>query len=205
MTGELEAGGLYSVAYFASRLGVSATPVREALFDLAHEGLVETERNRGFRIPLLDDHDLDEIFQIRVLLEVPSVRRLAGLIDVATIRQCRHYALRTVECTRRNDLVGFLQSDRVFHECLLRPLGNRRLVHVISQLRDAVRLHGLAKITGSPELIATAREHTEILDALAQHDAVKAERLMLRHLKHTRGIWAGRPEEAIPPIGREKS
>jgi len=197
VTGELEAGGLYSVSYFASRLGVSATPVREALFDLAHEGLVETVRNRGFRIPLLDDHDLDEIFEIRVLLEVPSMRRLADVVDDATMRKGRHHALRTVECARRNDLVGFLQNDRAFHECLLRTLGNRRLVSVISRLRDAVRLYGLAGIVGSPALVATAKEHLELLDALVQHDASRVERLMMRHLEHTRGIWAGRAE--TPP------
>lgn len=203
MTGELKAGGLYSVAYFASRLGVSATPVREALFDLAHEGLVETVRNRGFRIPLLDDHDLDEIFEIRVLLEVPSARRLVDLIDQVTMRQCRQHALQTVECARRNDLVGFLQTDRAFHECMLRPLGNRRLVNVISRLRDAVRLYGLVRIGGSPELVATAREHLEILDALSQHDAARTERLMMRHLTHTRGVWAGRDEP--PNIERART
>jgi len=202
VTGELTAGAIYSVSYFASRLGVSATPVREALFDLAHEGLVESLRNRGFRIPLLGDHDLDEIFEIRVLLEVPSVRRLSGRLDDATIRQCRHYALRTEECARRGELVGFLENDRLFHECLLRPLGNARLVALISRLRDAVRLYGLARMGGSPALVATAKEHAAILEVLVAGDGAGAERLMTRHLEHTRGIWAGRAESTSVPTRR---
>src|SRR4051794_29277007 len=69
VTGELEEGRLYSVGEFAQQLGVSATPVREAVFDLAHQGLVEVVRNRGFIIHPLKDQDLDDIFQLRVLLE----------------------------------------------------------------------------------------------------------------------------------------
>ncbi|MGH7758290.1 MAG: GntR family transcriptional regulator, partial [Candidatus Dormibacteria bacterium] len=77
VTGELAEEKIYPVAYFASRLAVSATPIREALFDLASQGLIEVVRNRGFRVPHLSEHDLDELFQLRRMVELTAVVELA--------------------------------------------------------------------------------------------------------------------------------
>src|SRR4051794_4783192 len=70
ITGEAEPGQIYSVRQFADRLGVSATPIREALLDLAGDGLVEAVRNRGFRILMPSEQDLDEIYRLRLMIEV---------------------------------------------------------------------------------------------------------------------------------------
>src|SRR5262245_66476625 len=88
-TGELESGRLYSVGEFAERLQVSATPVREALVNLAHLGLVEIVRNRGFVVPELSDHDLDQILQLRLFLEVRAIQQLAGNLVAPTTGPCR--------------------------------------------------------------------------------------------------------------------
>src|SRR5919202_296505 len=86
-TGEIRAGELYSVPTLAARLGVSATPVREAMLDLANEGLVEAVRNRGFRVVELTDADLDEILEVRVMLEVPAAGRLARALPADAAAQ----------------------------------------------------------------------------------------------------------------------
>jgi len=80
ITGAMEAGRVYSVPVLAEQLGVSLTPVREAMLDLVKERLLEPVRNKGFRVPVLSDHDLENIFEIRVLLEAPTAGRIAGLI-----------------------------------------------------------------------------------------------------------------------------
>ena len=67
--GQIEPGQVESVVNVAASLGVSVTPVREAIMDLANLGIVEVIRNRGFRVPVLTDHDLDEIMQLRTMLE----------------------------------------------------------------------------------------------------------------------------------------
>src|ERR1700683_2643301 len=71
VAGELRPGELYSAPALGERFGVSATPVREAMLDLARDGFVVAERNRGFRVVEMSDSDLDDILQIRLLLEVP--------------------------------------------------------------------------------------------------------------------------------------
>src|SRR6185369_10747857 len=72
ITGQMQPDQLYSVPRLATELGVSATPVREALLDLAREGLLEPVRNRGFRVVALTSTELKDIYAIRTMLEVPS-------------------------------------------------------------------------------------------------------------------------------------
>src|SRR5262249_22701997 len=77
VAGELRPGELYSAPALSERFGVSATPVREAMLELSKDGFVVAERNRGFRVVGVSEHDLDEISQIRLLLEVPITVEVA--------------------------------------------------------------------------------------------------------------------------------
>jgi DNA-binding GntR family transcriptional regulator len=190
VTGELEEGRLYSVGEFAQQLGVSATPVREAVFDLAHQGLVEVVRNRGFIIHPLKDQDLDDIFELRVLLEVPAVEALAGRLDADTVSRCGDLVQRCLDAARASDLAGFLEADRDFHLLLLNAHGNSRLVQIVDGLRDQTRLYGLPGLAASGHLVAGAEEHSLILNAIVAGDSAAVQTQLERHLRHTRGLWA---------------
>lgn len=192
--GVIEVGQIYPVQHFASRLGVSATPVREALIDLSKEGLVEAVRNRGFRIPPITEEDLDEILELRLMLEVPAVLIAAKRISSEEAETCRDLAAAATECGRAGDVLGFLDFDRRFHLRLLASGGNRRLVETVRRLRDEARLHGLRDLPRE-ELEVSALEHESLIDAVGHGDGETAAALMRRHLQHTRGIWVGRPEE----------
>jgi DNA-binding GntR family transcriptional regulator len=193
ITGELEAGKLYSVGEFAELLGVSATPVREALGDLEQLGLIEVIRNRGFRVPPLTDHDLDEIFQVRAMLEITALDEVILRLSAGDLAVCRELVRRCLHSAEARDLAGFLEADRDFHLTLLGTLGNVRLVEVVDRLRDQTRLYGLLSL--APErLVASAEEHAGLLEAIADRDAESARVHLRRHLEHTRGLWAGRPD-----------
>ena len=191
ITGQIEAGRLYPVAHFASQLGVSATPVREALLDLANEGLVEVVRNRGFRVVQLTEDDLDEIFHLRLMLEVPALRDICGKLSKGELAEHRRDAEAITRCAREGDLAGFLETDRIFHMRLLERTKNRRLCSIVGHLRDLARLYGLRDLIGSDVFVRSADEHLELLSALEAGDAALVEQLMTRHLQHTREIWAG--------------
>jgi DNA-binding GntR family transcriptional regulator len=194
--GQLEAGKVESVINVASRLGVSITPVREAVMDLANLGMVEVIRNRGFRVPVLTNHDLDEIFRIRTLLEVPAMAEVVEVLDEASVTEFRRLAEQITDAARRGDLSTFLDLDRTFHLGLLELLGNRRLLTMVGQLRDQARMEGLQRLADQGELTQSGEEHIAIVDALAAGDGELAAELMRKHLAHSRGIWAGRPETA---------
>jgi DNA-binding GntR family transcriptional regulator len=184
--GEIAPGQIYTVAHFASRLGVSVTPVREALLDLINEGLIEVVRTRGFRVVKLSKKDLDEIFDLRTLLEAPTVARLARRLSAEEMAECRRLEEEIEECAASDDWMGFVETDRQFHLRLLEAYGSKRLVDMVARLRDQSRFHGIRALAQAGELGRTAQEHRLILDAIERGDAAEAEGLMRRHIEHAR-------------------
>lgn len=195
-TGELEAGQIYSAVALGEAMGVSATPVREALMDLANVGLVEAVRNRGFRIRTVSPADLDEIVALRTWLEVPAMGLVAEGASDEEIEALRPLAQQICEEARRNDPVQFLVADSIFHTAALELTRKPRLVKLVGELRAQTHLHGLRGLSAAGDLMPSALEHIEIVDALAARDGNLARNLMRRHLQHARGIWAGVAEEA---------
>lgn len=192
--GELEPGEIYSATTLAERLGVSATPIREAMLDLASAGLVESVRNRGYRVLTPGEQDLDEISELRLMLEVPAMRKVVERASDAQLAAL-DAVVDAIESTAADgDLAGFLTADRRFHLTLLALTNNDRLMRLVAQLRDQTRLQGLKPLAEEGQLTASAGEHRGILAALQARDGAAAEQLMRTHLEHTRGLWAGRAE-----------
>lgn len=190
VSGEVGPGEIYSASALATRLGVSNSPVREAMLTLVHQGIVEPVRNRGFRVLPISDHDLDEIGEMRRMLEVPGTVALVDRASDADIEALRPLAGEIEEAARVGDVTGFLAVDRRFHLELLALGGNNRLVETVARLRDQTRLYGVSTLAVDGRLQDTAPEHFEILDALLARDAETVERVMARHLDHIRGEWA---------------
>lgn len=201
IVGRLSSDELYSIGDIAERLNVSPTPVREALVQLAAEGLVELVRNRGFRVRAFDDRDLDEIVACRLMLEVPAIGQLAGADQLTDFDGIRRLCDQACEAAAGGDITRFLIIDRDFHLSLLERAGNRHLVDIVARLRDQTRLYGLARLAGSPDLIGSAREHSEILQAVERGHVSEAEKLMRQHLLHARGLWVGRDESLSSAAG----
>jgi DNA-binding GntR family transcriptional regulator len=195
-TGELQAGVLYSAVALAEGLGVSATPVREALMDLENAGLVEAVRNRGFRVRTVSAADLDEIVAVRTWLEVPAMSLVLENATDAEIEALRPLADRICEEARRKDSTQFLVADTAFHTALLELTGSPRLVKLVSELRGQTHLLGLRGLGASGALEASGDEHVTLVNALATRDETLARDLMRHHLQHARGIWAGLDEQA---------
>ncbi|HJR37863.1 MAG TPA: GntR family transcriptional regulator [Nocardioidaceae bacterium] len=197
VAGEMRPGVLYSAPALAEKFGVSATPVREAMLDLAGEGLVEAVRNKGFRVTELSDRELDEITQLRMLIEVPTVGEVARLCDeeLAPKAEALRQSAREIEAlAEERDLIRYVEVDRQFHLALLALAGNRHIVEVIGNLRARSRLYGLHQLADRGQLAASAREHEQLVDLILARDVEGAERLMAQHIKHVRGDWAdGQP------------
>lgn len=196
VAGELLPGVIYSAPGLAERFGVSATPVREAMLDLVKEGIVEPLRNRGFRVIEMSDEDLDNIAQIRLLIEVPTISQIASLLTPSRVENLAVAAEGIERAAADGDVLEYLDADRRFHVELISAIGNARLTDLVDRLRRQARLFGLKDLAKSGRLMASAREHRVLLDALRVQDIRAAENLMRAHIGHTRGLWAGRQDHA---------
>jgi DNA-binding GntR family transcriptional regulator len=197
--GDLAPGSIHSAVSLAERLGVSPTPVREAMLELATMGLVEVLPNRGFRVTTVDDQDLDEICQLRMMLEVPAMDLVVARATEEGLDELERPLRELEDAARARDVPTFLVADRDFHLSLLGLSGNHRLVEIIAELRDQTRIVGMHSLAEADALRSSAAEHRPILDALRARDVAAAQRLMSVHLDHTRGAWSGREETGPGP------
>lgn len=195
VVGELEPGVVYSAPALAKMLGVSATPVREAMMELALQGHVEILRQRGYRIRAFSPEELDQLLEVRELLEVPAVGRAADMATGEQVAALRPLADHINEAARRGELREFIAADTALHCRLLACGGNDRLVGEVWRLRGLSRLLGLRRLHEEGVLVVTAQEHHQLLDLVEAGDREGAQALMRGHLGHVRGVWAGRAED----------
>ena len=190
VTGQIVPGVVYSAAALAAELGVSNSPVREAMLALVDEGLMEVVPNRGYRPVTLSAADTAEIIQLRELLEVPAVG-LAAERDVSGVYATLENLVGVIEETAAaGDVAGNLDADREFHLILAGAGGNQRLAGLVARLRDQARLYNVRHLAESGGLRASAAEHRPLLAAVAGGDRSLAERLMRAHLAHLTTDWA---------------
>jgi DNA-binding GntR family transcriptional regulator len=196
ISGQMQPGEIYSAPALAVQFGVSPTPVREAMLDLVKEGFVSVVRNKGFLVRGLSEDELDDIMEMRRLLEVPAAVKVIGVATSEQIDDLRSLAQRIVETARDRDVLSHVELDRQFHLELLAIGGNEHLVSTVGNLRARSRLFGLQELADSGRLTASALEHGEMLDLILAKDDVELAKLVSRHIGHIRGAWVGRDEPA---------
>lgn len=183
--GQLVPGEIYSVYQLAELLGVSRSPVREAITRLADAGLVQIARNRGFQVVVPSARDVDEIIDIRIVLEGMAVRRAAEYSTEAQLAHLRE-ALKVMEVAARvNDEAAFWPADRALHDALLQAAGNARAAGVVGQLRATLALLGPPTTACGRTLAQIYAEHVPVVTAVIARDGVTAEREMRAHLEAT--------------------
>lgn len=190
IAGELHPERLYVIGHVAEELGVSATPIREALLDLAKEGLVRMVRNRGFRITAMTERDIEEIVQLRRMIEVPAIREISERRLISDDTELRRLIAETEAAALASDWLAFHQKDRAFHLGVLAWLGNQRLVDYIGSLRDQCRLYGTDRDKAIGDFLESTREHEALLDAIVSGRADEAVRLTHEHLDLAREVWS---------------
>ncbi|WP_326719955.1 MULTISPECIES: GntR family transcriptional regulator [unclassified Streptomyces] len=183
VAGELAPGEVYSAPVLGERFGVSATPVREAMQQLALEGAVEVVPNRGFRVVERGTRELAELAEIRALIEVPVMLRLARTVPAARWAELRPLADATVRAASLGCRATYAESDRAFHRAVLALAGNSQLVRIADDLHRRAQwpLVGGPATRGRADLVADAAEHTALLEALAAQDLAVVQSLVREH------------------------
>jgi DNA-binding GntR family transcriptional regulator len=183
VAGELAPGQVYSAPVLGERFGVSATPVREAMQQLALEGAVEVVPNRGFRVVRRGTRELAELAEIRALLEVPVVLRLARTVPAARWAELRPLAEAAARAASAGCRATYAECDRAFHHAILALAGNDQLVQIADDLHRRAQwpLVGGPVPRGRADLMADAAEHLALLDALTVQDLPAVQSLVREH------------------------
>lgn len=194
IAGQVEPGDLLTVPTLATQYNVSATPVREAILNLARRGFVEPVRNKGFRVTEVSQKELADLVEIRRLLEAPTMRTVAEKFDAGERPRFDALVEQMRVAAESRDFVTYFRSDNGFHLGLLEFVGNDKLTETVHYLREQTRTTGLAAHLGRSELDHTIQEHVDLLDLVVAGDGEGAERLMRHHIGHVLGWWSGRAE-----------
>ncbi|MFD8612824.1 GntR family transcriptional regulator [Streptomyces sp. NPDC058319] len=183
VTGELRPGELYSAPALGERLGVSATPVREAMQQLTLEGAVEVVPNRGFRVVERDAREAAELAEVRALVEVPVLLRLARTVPAGRWAGLRPLAEATVRAASSGSPAAYAEADRAFHGAVLALSGNEQLVRVAGDLHRRAQWPppGALARAARAGLVADAAEHGALLDALIARDGAAVRALVDAH------------------------
>ncbi|WP_231488314.1 GntR family transcriptional regulator [Brevibacterium sp. VCM10] len=200
--GELAEDKIYSAAGLAKQLGISLSPVREAMMALVTEGTVEAVPNRGFRLVTVTEADLEEIIAIRVLLAAPAARSLAGAdsddrvgrgrradadatsastTKADAVTRLRSLAEATVAAAEDGDVAEFYTQDRRFHEALLEHGLGGRAAAISLRLRDQSRLYRHQDQIGAIA-VDSARELPRIVDLIEEGNSAEAADLVTSNL-----------------------
>jgi len=197
-SGILSGGSQVSEQSLANEMGISRTPVREAIRQLIMEGLVEQVPRYGTIVRIPDRRELAELFEVREALESYAAGEAARRITIEDLelvtrlyRQMREVA-RRVETSDTSVLEGaplqqFLAADMGFHLLLIRATGNRRMMKITAEMGVLVRIFGHRRQVHTVEIARQAcRYHRKILDALRKRDADAARDWVVRHLHASR-------------------
>ncbi|WP_255374271.1 GntR family transcriptional regulator [Mycobacterium sp. NAZ190054] len=180
MSGDYPPGSQHSVYRVAEDLGVSRTPVREAVLRLADAGLVSVERNRGFTIRRATLRDIREIFEYRIIIEVPAASYAASHADASVLARLRDELVAMREAADSGAEAAL--TDSCMHEAIMEVMGNPRMSATLAELRDATKLRWFSEVGPSRSLAEIEREHRPIVEAIERRDPSAAAAAMEEHL-----------------------
>jgi DNA-binding GntR family transcriptional regulator len=184
------------VRVLSQELGISRAPVREALADLAREGMVALERGRGVRINDTRGHDILEIFQLRRMIEIAALREAVPRFATADIRALGR-ELGGMRSHLEDELM-FTRHDAAFHRVPLEVLGNARTIATVSALREEMVARNLFTVGRTRKARAIVAEHQAIYEAVRQGRAERAAQAMERHLLITEELMSAQFAVAAP-------
>ena len=199
LRGHLKPGERLIEEQLATSLGASRTPVRQAIYMLEREDLVERGDRGGFRVKPLSFQDIEEIFDLRYILEAFAARKAAETISSQSLDLLRQHNDRFGQALKKGDTHLLPDLNTSFHDALYQLSPNRRLMRSISDLRDHLYRYRVALLSMGNMPQESYADHCDMIEAMVERDPDRVEQLVRVHIKKGKEvimaeIWAGRFE-----------
>lgn len=170
----------------AEELGISRTPLREAMKRLESEGLVQVIPRRGIRVVPLSPDDMREIYEVLISLESTAAELLAKRKPSDKEIKPMEDAMKTMEAAlKENDLDAWAKADDLYHKTLLDLCGNARLASLVASMHDQSHRARMFSLRLRPLPVKSNEEHRQLLEAIKQGDADKARKIHDEHRSRT--------------------
>jgi DNA-binding GntR family transcriptional regulator len=179
-------GDRFSEAEIGQRTGVSRTPVREALFRLRNEGFIGVESKSGWYVRPIDFNRLDQLYDLRVVLELASVARLAMRSDEPPALEALKALWLVPAAERLSDPRAVGALDERFHATLVAAAGNDEIARVHQDVTERIRIVRRLDFTRPDRIEATYLEHGKILRAIIQRKLDAAQLLLKSHIEQSK-------------------
>jgi DNA-binding GntR family transcriptional regulator len=194
---ELSPGAVLGDRQLADALGVSRTPVRDALHRLEFSGLVERKGRIGWMVSNFALRDVRELFELRRVFEPLGLERLSETWDEEVVGELSRSFEKFPELLAEDLLLDYLHEDRRFHKRIVECSQNRRVIsfyEMVEKQIDRIRHH--VSYSYEERVEASLKEHREICAAIAAHDLSATTEALFRHLRNV--------EELITALARER-
>ncbi len=182
LRGELKPGERLMEIQLANKLGVSRTPIREALRKLELEGLVNMVPRKGAEVADITEKSLRDVLEVRKALEELSVQLACEKITEEEIEELKRVAERFKDTLDDQDVTKIAEADVAFHDVIYTATDNQKLILLLNNLREQMyryRVEYLKKEEAYPQLIA---EHEELIDNISKRNKEEATRIMCEHI-----------------------
>ena len=189
-------GEILLIQQLINDLGVSRTPVKEALIRLTADNFLENNNDKRFRVKEVSAQTITEVFETRMALEGMAVEKLAATINEGQLSQLKEIIEDTQNACKQGDTLEVLRLDKEFHRHMVEIHGNETLARVLVQLNERIQQIRLMCQT-SRHIEEVAVEHRRIYDALCQRDRALAREKVNEHLRLV-------SEDMLEMLGRKR-
>jgi DNA-binding GntR family transcriptional regulator len=186
LNNELTSNVIYNEKRIAQDLGISRTPVREALLELSAKRLVKFLPQKGVIVNTFSLKDIDDTFEIRIALEGFSVQKICQGVNLPDTWDLEKALNDQKEAVDACDEAGFMKGDRHFHVGFTRLTQNDYLIDMMEDIRDIMHLMGFKALGVHGRMQTVILEHRKILDAVQRKNVLDAMKAMTQHLENSR-------------------
>ncbi len=197
LRGELKPGERLMEIHLAQKLGVSRTPVREAIRKLELEGLVLMIPRKGAVVAEITVSDLEDVLEVRMALEELAVKKACGQITPKQLEEVKRCSEEFKKALLGGDVSACAQADEEFHDAIYECTGNKRLIQILNNLREQMYRYRMEYLKDKRSYEILVKEHEEIVRGLEEHDESLAVEVTCQHIRQQK-------EHIIEELGKKE-